>query len=73
MKHRKHDSLLTMIEIMSVFLLIIMLTGAICFSAGYLVGKAFERRNVELLINRYYDGDDLEYLNDLITTEKEDD
>lgn len=47
-----------LIEIMFTFLLIIMLTGAICYAAGFMFGRAYESRNINKFIEHYHENDD---------------
>ena len=47
-----------LIEVMFTFLLIIVLTGGLCYFAGFMFGRAYEERNINKFIEHYHECDD---------------
>ena len=45
-----------MTEILLLVLIACMVTGLICYTAGYFSGKAIERKRIVEIIERYYEG-----------------
>ena len=63
---------LEMMQIISIFLLVVIITAGLSFTAGLLTGRVYERKQIITILDKYYLEPTVDEIERLKTIKKED-